>query len=149
MLLSIFIPYIASAQETADRPQISDSIVMFYYPDISAVREFYEQTLGLKASLEDDWVRIYPITPNTSLGIVQQGPGAFHKANPDSAVMLSIVTPDVDAWCQRLKAARGVRFEHELSDHNEPPIRAFLVRDPGGYTIEFSSGWIDSHLQTT
>ncbi len=122
-----------------EKLSISESIVMFYYKDISKISGFYEDTLGLKATLVDDWVRIYRITPTSSVGIVQEGPGGFHKANSDgdSAVMLSIVSTDVDAWYDRLKTVGDITFESEISNHESAPIRAFLVRDPGGYTIEF------------
>lgn len=142
IVLSLFCIQGAGAEKALERPQISESIVMFYYPDIAPARAFYENTLGLDPSFEDTWVSIYKIAPTASLGIVQEGSGVFHKANANSAVMLSIVSSDVDAWYERLKAVPGVRFEHELLNHKEAPIRSFLIRDPGGYTIEFFQ-WLD------
>ena len=49
--------------------------------------------------------------------------------------MLSIVTSEVDAWYERLKANPDIVFLKEISENDM--IRSFLIEDPGGYTVEF------------
>ncbi len=50
--------------------------------------------------------------------------------------MLSIVTSDVESWYEVL-TAKGIKILTELSDSDSVPVKAFLVEDPEGYTVEF------------
>jgi len=123
-------------------PPIDSHIVMLYYDDISNAANFYESTLGLRKTLNEDWVKIYQLTDTSSVGVVKAGPGAYHATQEKNAVMLSIVTSDVDGWYRHLKAAGQVKFLKDIYE-SDVPIRAFLVEDPGGYTVEFFQ-WLDT-----
>ncbi|MSQ99614.1 MAG: hypothetical protein EXR85_10035, partial [Xanthomonadales bacterium] len=125
---------LAAEESTIQPPAIKENTIMFYYKDLAAVVPFYERTLGLTKTFDADWVKIFQLTPGSSIGLVQEGETSFHRAQADNAVMLSIVTEDVDAWHQRLKATEGVVFLKEIYNNKNVPIRAFLVADPGGYT---------------
>ena len=124
-------------------PSMNETITFFYYEDLDAQIPFYEGLLGLSKTMDADWVKIYRITPTSSVGLVKQGHG-FHQVSDDKPAMLSIVTDDVDAWYQRLTDANVlVRSELPKPDtEKEPgraPVRGFIVEDPGGYTIEIFS----------
>jgi len=116
---------------------------MFYYKDLAVVAPFYETTLGLTKTFDETWVKIFQLTPSSSIGLVQEGETSFHRAQANNAVMLSIVTEDVDAWYQRLKQDEGIVFLKEIYNNKNVPIRAFLVEDPGGYTVEFFQ-WLNA-----
>ncbi len=116
---------------------IKESIVMFYYEDLSIAVPFYEDTLGLKKIYNLDWSKIYQISDTSCVGLIRENESSFHKAQPDNAVMLSIVTDEIDAWYKRLKRDKRTAFIKHIYNNEDAPIRAFLVRDPGGYTIEF------------
>ena len=118
-------------------PSITENHTFFYYKDLAPARAFYGEVLGLQATFEDDWVSIYQLTSDSFLGVTKEGKGAHHKVQKENAVMLSITTDDVDAWYRKLQSAGGVNFIKEIYDHESAPIRAFLVADPGGYTVEF------------
>jgi Glyoxalase/Bleomycin resistance protein/Dioxygenase superfamily len=133
---------LVAEETTIQLPSIKENTLMFYYKDLTAVTPFYERTLGLTKTFDEDWVKIYQLTPNSSIGLVQEGETSFHRAQADNAVMLSIVTDDVDAWYQRLKQVDGIVFLQEIYNNENVPIRAFLVKDPGGYTVEFFQ-WIN------
>ncbi len=122
-------------------PPIDSHIVMLYYDDISDAADFYENTLGLQKTMNEDWVKIYQLTDTSSVGVVKVGPGAYHATQEKNAVMLSIVTSDVDGWYRRIKAAGQVKFLKDIHE-SDVPIRSFLVEDPGGYTVEFFQ-WLD------
>jgi catechol 2,3-dioxygenase-like lactoylglutathione lyase family enzyme len=100
-------------------PSIDSQTVMFYYDDLQQASEFYEQILGLEKTLDFEWVKFYRISGSSHVGIVRAGDGAYHSPQSNNAVMLSIVTSEVDAWYERLK-----------------------VQDPGGYTVEFFQ-WLE------
>lgn len=108
------------------------AITFFYYPDIHAVTGFYEATLGLELVLDQGLARIYRIGTNSYFGIVDGNRGHL-RHQPKSAVLLTIVTPDVEDWHQRLTAA-GVAGLTEIRsgtfcDH-------FFFEDPFGYALE-------------
>jgi predicted enzyme related to lactoylglutathione lyase len=124
-------------------PSIKENTVMFYYKDLAVVAPFYETTLGLTKTFDETWVKIFQLTPSSSIGLVQEGETSFHRAQANNAVMLSIVTEDVDAWYQRLKQDEGIVFLKEIYNNKNVPIRAFLVEDPGGYTVEFFQ-WLNT-----
>jgi predicted enzyme related to lactoylglutathione lyase len=128
---------LAAEESTVQHPSIKENTIMFYYKDLAAVIPFYEKTLGLTKTFDEDWVKIYQLTPSSSIGLVREGETSFHRAQADNAVMLSIISDDVDLWYQRLKQAGGIEFLLEIHNSENVPIRSFLVKDPGGYTVEF------------
>jgi catechol 2,3-dioxygenase-like lactoylglutathione lyase family enzyme len=144
-LLAAMLAFSLSAgNAVAQKAALMDgTITFFYYEDLEAQLPFYEGLLELEKTMDEGWVKIYRITPTSSVGLVEQGHG-FHDVSDDKPAMLSMVTGDVDAWYERLVAAK-VRILKELpppgsdSDPDRAPVRGFIVEDPGGYTIEFFS----------
>ena len=145
MLAEAILQMIMGEQMCVQPSPPRESVVFFYYQDLDAARAFYARRLGLEPTLEMEWVTIYRIGPGSSVGLVQDGRG-YHSVAEDRPAMLSIVIDDVDGWYQHLRAA-GVPVlssppsAEELAARggDAPPIRGFLVEDPGGYTVEFFS----------
>ncbi len=132
----------AVAEEPAPAAgSLGETVTFFYYDDLEAQLPFYEGLLGLEKTMDRDWVKIYRITPNSSVGLVLNGRGV-HAVSDDKPAMLSLITEDVDAWYARLTAA-GVKVRSPLPPADEKrgadraPVRGFIVEDPGGYTVEF------------
>ena len=113
---------------------------MFYYDDLDAATTFYGTLLGLEKTFDWGWVKFFKTGPTSSVGIVKNGEGAFHTPQPKNAVMLSLVTSDVDAWYGRVKDREDVEFLKPIGDGGG--IRSFLLEDPGGYTVEFFQ-WLE------
>jgi predicted enzyme related to lactoylglutathione lyase len=123
-------------EKTMNKSDIAESYVMLYYKSLDAPRNFYANILGLEASYEDDWVSLYRITENSFVGTVKEGEAAYHKVQNNNAVMLSLVVDDVDAWYKKITAHPEVLILKEIYNNENAPIRAFLVEDPGGYSLE-------------
>jgi len=129
--------------EAQQRGSTDATITFFYYEDVEATAPFYERILGLEMTMNQDWVKIFRITPTSSIGLVQQGHG-FHDVSEDKPAMLSIVTENIDDWYEYLVDS-GVEIRKELPDNqsklkpSDAPVRGFVVEDPGGYTVEFFS----------
>ncbi len=134
---------VMSEQTRATMPAISETVVMLYYKDISAAADFYGGTLGLETTYSQDTARLFRLTPTSVLGVILEGETSYHKVQATNAVMLSIVTPDVDAWYERLRYHTGITVLKPIADSTVNPIRAFLIQDPGGYTVEFFS-WLNT-----
>lgn len=144
--LSVFF---CSAPDADEQPSsaIDGTVIFFYYEDLEAATRFYNDLLKLPITMDEDWVRIFQITPTSSVGLVQQGRG-FHDVSADKPAMLSMITKDVDEWYARLRDA-NVLIRSELpppdkeNEAGTAPVRGFIAEDPGGYTIEFFS-WQNS-----
>lgn len=115
----------------------TDQVTFFYYPDLTAPRAFYGSALGLVSYYDQEWVSLYRTAPGATIGIVKSGKDAVPADMKRDATMVSIVTTDVEGWNQRLKQGGKVKFLKEIYDHPVVPIRAFLLQDPGGYSVEF------------
>ena len=125
----------AGACETgAGHPPLDSQVVMLYYADIAEPARFYGELLGLEKTLDWDWVKFYRTGRGATVGLVTSGEGAFHPVRAENSVMLSLVTPDVDAWYERLSKT-DVKVLKPLGSGGG--IRSFLLEDPGGYTVEF------------
>ncbi|MEM6576002.1 MAG: VOC family protein [Pseudomonadota bacterium] len=130
----------------ADQPPVDafeGTITFLYYDDLAAATHFYGETLGLKLTMDEPWVKIFRLTEGSSVGLVKNGHG-FHEVKPDKPVMLSLITSEVDRWYELLKRG-GVPVIKPLPapdagpDSSGAPIRGFIVSDPGGYTVEVFS----------
>ena len=118
-------------------PQLfTENYTMLYYTELGAAAKFYGEVLGLETAYEDDWVRLYKATANSFIGVVKEGPGAFHKVRAENSVMVSLVTDDVDAVHARVRQHPEVEIVSPLQNKDSAPIRAFIMKDPGGYTVE-------------
>ena len=131
----------SDCSENARTPPIDEHITMLYYDDLDAAADFYGQTLGLEKIFDWDWVKFFRTAPSATVGIVKAGDGAYHEPQPKNAVMVSLVTSDVDAWYDRLEDRDDIRFLKHIGDGGG--IRSFLLEDPGGYTVEFFE-WLPS-----
>ncbi|WP_455922687.1 VOC family protein [Pseudomonas putida] len=107
-------------------------ITFFYYDDLAPIAHFYEQTLGLELVLDQGVAKIYRLGTQSYFGIVDGNRGHL-KAQPHSAVLLTLVDEDVAGWHHRLETLgvaglspilRGTYCEH------------FFFEDPAGYAIE-------------
>ena len=130
-----------SAECAPVTPPLDSQITMFYYDDLDGAAEFYGSVLGLEKTFDWDWVKFFKTGPSSSVGIVKDGEGAYHRPQPTNAVMLSLVTSDVDAWYGRLEHRDDIVFLKRIGDGGG--IRSFLLEDPGGYTVEFFQ-WLES-----
>ena len=129
---------IASDSVAADSGKlgIKESYVMLYYKSLYAPRNFYGDVLGLEATFYDEWVTLYRITTSSYVGIVKEGEGAYHSVRDNNAVMLSLVVDNVNSWFDKIKLNQDVVILKEIYNNKNAPIRAFLLEDPGGYTVE-------------
>jgi extradiol dioxygenase family protein len=126
-----------AAEQKAAIPDVHDQVTFLYYADLREPRRFYGEVLGLPHYYETLWVTLYRSSPGATIGIVQRTRDSMPADTKRDAVMVSIVTNDVNAWYQRLKRGGRVRFDKDIYDHPDVPIRAFLIREPAGCSVEF------------
>ena len=117
-----------------DKLKVQSQITFLYYHDLQPVSKFYEEIMGFKLIEDQGWAKIYRVSGNAYLGIVDEGRG-FHKAQEKSAVLITLVVNDVVGWYDYLKRI-GVKILTELREMEDIQVRGFFLEDPGGYTIE-------------
>jgi predicted enzyme related to lactoylglutathione lyase len=117
-----------------DAGTVELAITFFYYRDLPAAIRFYEAVMGLRLAIDQGWSKIYRISGQAHLGLVDEARG-MHRSAPEKPVQLCIRVPDVDAW-HRYATAQGVAGLSKLFVNEALGIRAFVFEDPEGYQIE-------------
>jgi predicted enzyme related to lactoylglutathione lyase len=108
-----------------------------YYKDMTAASSFYRDLLGLEEEPESDWVNLYHVTGDYTIGVVQDGRGHLRAAEDKPVILCLGVPDDGDIWeiYRRLKDA-GVKMHTTEVELREIEGRVFFCEDPEGYTIE-------------
>jgi catechol 2,3-dioxygenase-like lactoylglutathione lyase family enzyme len=109
----------------------TDQIVFLFTQDLPATAQFYEQLLGLELALDQGNCRIYRVTANSYVGFCERA----KSETAQDGIILTLVTPDVDAWYERLSSL-GVRFEKPPAFNPRYRIYHCFLRDPNGYMLE-------------
>ena len=107
--------------------------------DLEQSRAFYERVLGLELVTDQGTCHIYRVTNEAFLGVcVKDVP---HSTD---GVIVTLVTDDVDDWCDRVTANGGVVDQGPEYSDRFGIYHAFL-RDPDGNVLEIQRfddpGW--------
>ena len=120
-----------------DKGHVDKLITFLYYKDLGAAMRFYEDVLGFSVAIDQGWCKIYAVSSNGYVGLVDESRG-MHKAHPVKPVQICMRVPDVDAWHAYLQGCH-VDGLTEPTSSQELKIRAFVCDDPEGYQIEIQS----------
>ena len=123
-------------------PAAVGQVTFLYFNDLAKADAFYGDVLGLEKEFDLEWVKIYKLSPTSSVGLVNATGGA-HRPSADKPVMVSMVVgeKDVDAWWQYLKA-KGVDVGDAPGVGGDGAVKAFGFEDPEGYSLEVFA-WVD------
>ncbi len=127
----------AGRQSASGLPPFTGEVTFLYFNDVDKAAAFYGGTLGLAKTFDAGWVRIFAISPSSSVALVDAAKGA-HRASDDKPVTLAMVVSDpkdVDRWHEHLKT-RGVSIHMPPFDAPSVNVREFRFTDPEGYTLE-------------
>ena len=113
------------------------AITFFYYRDLPAAMQFYEDILGLPLAIDQGWCKIYEICAGAHVGLVDEAKG-MNKWQAVKPVQLCIRVPDVDAW-YAYATEEQLDGLSDLFIADEIGIRAFVFNDPEGYQIEIQT----------
>lgn len=112
-------------------PPFTQQVTFLYTPDLAATARFYEQILGLELVLDQEVCRIYRVSRDGFIGFCQKE----GVAPRPQTVIITFVTPEVEAWYTRL-SAQGVPFEKPPTFNPQYNIFHCFLRDPNGYLLE-------------
>ncbi len=116
-------------------PSIEQQITFIYATDLNRSADFYERVMGFSLWLDQDSCRIYTVAESGLIGVCQSSTESKGRADGTSALILTIVTPEVDAWYDYLQQ-HGVQFEKPPQINQKYNIYHCFLRDPDGYLIE-------------
>jgi catechol 2,3-dioxygenase-like lactoylglutathione lyase family enzyme len=106
------------------------TITFLHTSDLEATSRFYEDTLELPLVRNQGVCRIYKTSKDAYLGF------CTHLETPAKKdIILTLVTPSVDAWHQTLRA-KGVEIAKPPTHNPQYQIYHFFFKDPNGYTLE-------------
>ena len=114
--------------------EVQSQITFLYYDDLDAASVFYGDVMGFELVEDQRWAKIYRVSDSAFVGIVA-GDRGFRKAQEYNAVLLTLVSDDVNAWYEHLEKA-GVTLLSEIQEKMDVDIRCFFFEDPGGYALE-------------
>ena len=118
----------------AANPGVDLQITFLYYKDLNEAVRFYEDVMGFMLAIDQGWSKIYHVTGNAHIGLVEEERGRFNnESKKTNQVCLRV--PDVDAW-HRYLGEKGVTNISDVGESLELKIRAFVLYDPGNYELE-------------
>lgn len=116
-------------------------ITFLYALDLDRSADFYQRVLGFDLVVDQGSCRIYRVTGSSAYLGICQGDDA---ARDNAGLIFTLVTPDVDAWYERINAC-GWTCDHPPRHNATYKIYHFYLRDPSGYRIEIQrfddAGW--------
>lgn len=116
--------------------KIDYPITFLYYRDLERVIPFYRDLLGLRLARDQGWCKIFAITPEAYVGLVDEQMGSLAAAD-EKGVLLTFVVDDVDGWHEHL-----LNSDFEVKSLTAPTMNedigvyGFFFEDPEGYMIE-------------
>jgi catechol 2,3-dioxygenase-like lactoylglutathione lyase family enzyme len=123
-------------------PPPEQQITFLYTENLAACCRFYAEVLCLPLVQEQARCTIFATTPGqrSFLGIClatgpRQGTDATEDARRQGGVVLTLVSPAVEAWHGWL-VAKGVPVDFPPALSADGRITHFFFRDPAGYLLE-------------
>ncbi len=114
-----------------ERLPIHQQITFLMVKDLEATAHFYEELLELPLVVDQGNCRIYRVVGDAYLGFCERPEAVVATGN----VILTLVTPEVDAWYERLRE-RGILFERPPTANATYHIYHCFAHDPDGYLVE-------------
>jgi predicted enzyme related to lactoylglutathione lyase len=111
-------------------PPIDAQITFLPCSDLAASRGFYGNVLGLRLAVDQGSCLIFAVTDDAFLGVCE------HLEPVDGrSVIVTLVSDDVDAWCESIVERGGVIASGP--EHNDRfGIYHAFIHDPDGHHVE-------------
>lgn len=114
---------------------IRASNLFLYYRDLERASRFYQQTLGLELVADYGMARIFRVTDDSYLVLVDATKG-MHDASEPKTVALALVTEQLEGWHTYL-ASQGLSPRSPFTVRPGRAHDGFVIADPEGYLLEF------------
>jgi len=116
---------------------IKATVLWLYANDVYSMSRFYDTVMGFDLVVDQGWAMIHQSSPSGFIGPVD-GARGMHAWTEDKAVMLSLLTTDIEAWFVHLSEEGDFTMrDAEIGVESRAGARVFVGQDPDGYVIEF------------
>ncbi len=116
---------------------IKATVLWLYSNDVHAMSEFYDRVLAFDLVVDQGWAMIHQSSPSGFIGPVD-GARGMHTWTEEKAVMLSLLTTDIEGWFTHLMEEKDFAMrKDEIGVESRAGARVFVGQDPDGYFIEF------------
>jgi catechol 2,3-dioxygenase-like lactoylglutathione lyase family enzyme len=114
---------------------IRASNLFLYYRDLDRATTFYRETLGMELVADYQMARIFRMTEDSYLILVDATKG-MHTADEPKSVAVALLTERLEEW-QTYLATKGLKPRAPLVVRSGRPHDGFVIEDPEGYLLEF------------
>ena len=114
---------------------IRASNLFFYYRDLDRATAFYQQTLGMELVADYQMARIFRMTEDSYLILVDATKG-MHSADEPKSVAVALITDQLEGWHGYL-ATKGISPRSPFLPKPGRAHDGFVIQDPEGYLLEF------------
>ncbi|MBK6489507.1 MAG: VOC family protein [Gemmatimonadetes bacterium] len=114
---------------------IRASNLFLYYRDLDRATEFYRGTLGMELVADYDMARIFRMTEDSYLILVDATKG-MHTADEPKSIAVALVTDQLEQWHAYL-ATKGIAPKSTFAPKPGRAHDGFVIEDPEGYLLEF------------
>ncbi len=114
---------------------IRASNLFLYYRDLDRATTFYQQTLGMELVADYQMARIFRMTEDSYLILVDATKG-MHTADEPKSVAVALITDQLEAWHAYL-ATKGISPRSPFAPTPGRAHDGFVIQDPEGYLLEF------------
>ena len=114
---------------------IRASNLFLYYRDLDRATAFYQQTLGMELVADYQMARIFRMTEDSYLILVDATKG-MHSADEPKSVALALLTNQLEEWHAYL-ATQGISPRSPFTPTPGRAHHGFVIQDPEGYLLEF------------
>ncbi len=116
---------------------IKATVLWLYSNDVHAMSRFYDAVMGFDLVVDQGWAMIHQSSPSGFIGPVD-GARGMHPWTEDKAVMVSLLTTDIEGWFAHLSEEEDFTMrDAEIGVESRAGARVFVGQDPDGYLIEF------------
>lgn len=122
------------------------SNVFFYYEDVGAASEFYQEVLGLGLVADYGFAKILQVAPKSFLTLVDHTRG-MHDSSEPKTVAIALVTDRLDEWWAYLQTTDIEMRTEQYAPTPGSPHDGFVAVDPEGYLLEFER--FNAHEENT
>ncbi len=122
-------------QKTMNDFGIRASNLFLYYKDLDKAAKFYSNTLGMEQVADYKMARIFRMTSDSYLILVDATKG-MHTAEEPKTVALALITDQLDEWYSYLKS-QDIDIKYDYKPKEGSPHDGFVISDPEGYLLEF------------
>ncbi|MFN0181503.1 MAG: VOC family protein [Gemmatimonadales bacterium] len=114
---------------------IRASNLFLYYRDLDRATAFYQQTLGMELVADYQMARIFRMTEDSYLILVDATKG-MHTADEPKSVAVALITDQLEEWHAYL-ATKGIAPRSPFLPKPGRAHDGFVIQDPEGYLLEF------------